>query len=79
MYLYGADYLKDIGDVSLLYPREFELKGATHLQRIILGNDTPGYYNKKLKSPVFDAGYSIKGGGKPLLKEVVSTNVQIDG
>ncbi|MBO7210874.1 MAG: hypothetical protein J6V44_07680 [Methanobrevibacter sp.] len=31
LYLYGADYLKDIGDVSLLYPREFELKGATHL------------------------------------------------
>lgn len=79
LYLYGADYLKDIGDVSLLYPREFELTGATHLQRIILGNDTPGYYNKKLKSPRFDAESATKGGGKPLLKEIVFTNVQIDG
>lgn len=80
LYLYGANYLKDIGDVSLLYPREFELKGATHLQRIILGNDTPGYKNKKLKSPQFDAAASKTGTtGKPLLKEVVFTNVQIDG
>ena len=79
LYLYGADYLKDIGDVSLLYPREFELKGATHLQRIILGNDTAGYKNHKLKSPQFDAGVSATGtGGKPLLKEVVFTNVQTD-
>ena len=31
LYLYGADYLKDIGDVSRLYPREFELVGATQL------------------------------------------------
>lgn len=77
LYLYGADYLKDIGDVSLLYPREFELKGASHLQRIILGNDHPSYFNKKLKSPQFDAGVSATG-GKPLLKEVVFTNVQTD-
>ena len=80
LYLYGADYLKDIGDVSLLYPREFELTSATHLQRIILGNDTPGYHNDKLKSPKFDASVSVTGtGGKPLLKEVVFTNVQVDG
>lgn len=80
LYLYGADYLKDIGDVSLLYPREFELTNATHLQRIILGNDTENYINKKLKSPKFDAAASIAGtGGKPLLKEAVFTNVQIDG
>lgn len=80
LYVYGANYLKDIGDVSLLYPREFELKGATQLQRLILGNDTPGYKNKKLKSPQFDAAASRTGtSGKPLLKEVVFTNVQIDG
>ena len=79
LYLYGANYLKDIGDVSLLYPREFELKGATHLQRIILGNDTPGYKNTKLKSPMFDAAIStVSTAGKPLLKEVVFTNVQTD-
>ena len=76
LYLYGADYLKDIGDVSLLYPREFELVGAEQLQRIILGNDHPDYYNKKLKSPKFDA--STEDIGKPLLKEVVLTNVQVD-
>lgn len=76
LYLYGADYLKDIGDVSLLYPREFELVGAEQLQRIILGNDHPDYYNKKLKSPKFDA--STSDIGKPLLKEVVLTNVQVD-
>jgi hypothetical protein len=31
LYIYGADYLKDIGDVSLLYPREFEIHNASHL------------------------------------------------
>ena len=78
LYIYGADYMKDIGDISLLYPREFELTSASHMQRIILGNDTPGYYNNKLKSPKFDAeGNSASG--KPLLKEVVFTNVKIDG
>lgn len=78
LYIYGADYMKDIGDISLLYPREFEARNATHMQKLILGNDTPGFKNWKLKSPVFDA----EGGsatGKPLLKEVVFTNVKLDG
>lgn len=81
LYIYGADGLEDIGDVSLLYPREFEATNATHLQRILLGNDTDGYYNKQLKSPKFDAGIPQKEGigGKPLLKEVVFTNVIIEG
>ena len=76
LYIYGADYLKDIGDVSRLYPREFELVGAVQLQRIILGNDHPDFYNTKLKSPKFDA--STADAGKPLLKEVVLTNVRVD-
>lgn len=78
LYVYGADYLKDIGDVSLLYPREFEIDNASHLQKIILGNDTPGYFNNKLKSPKFGAEAN-SATGKPLLKEVVFTNVKIDG
>ena len=76
LYLYGAASLADVGDISKLYWTEFYANGASHLSRLLLGNDHPDFYNKGLKMPNFDAG--TENLGKPLLKEVNLTNVTID-
>ena len=76
LYLYGASSLKDIGDISKLYWAEFYAVNAPHISRLLLGNDHPDFFNKRLKMPNFDAG--IENKGKPLLKEVNLTNVTID-
>jgi hypothetical protein len=76
LYLYGAASLADVGDISKLYWTEFYANGASHLSRLLIGNDHPDFYNKGLKMPNFDAG--TENLGKPLLKEVNLTNVTID-
>ena len=77
IYVYGPSALKDIGDISLMYWSEFYAENAPHLERILLGNDHPSFYNKALKTPGFNANPSDKGGGKPLLKEVNMSGVQL--
>lgn len=76
IYIYGASVLSDVGDISKLYWSEFYAKNSPHLQRILLGNDHPDFYNKALKSPDFDAA-STSQYGKPLLKEVNLTGIQL--
>ena len=77
IYVYGPSALKDIGDISLMYWSEFYAENAPHLERILLGNDHPSFYNKALKTPGFNANPADKGGGKPLLKEVNMSGVQL--
>lgn len=74
-YIYGASALKDIGDVSMLYFNNFKAINAPHLQRILLGNDHPQFYNNTLQTPEFDAA-STSQHGKPLLEEVNLSGVK---
>ena len=77
IYVYGPSALKDIGDISLMYWSEFYAENAPHLERMLIGNDHPSFYNKALKTPGFNANPADKGGGKPLLKEVNMSGVQL--
>ena len=74
IYIYGADTIADIGDVSTLYWTEFRAERSPHLQKLLLGNDHPDFYNYSAFSPVFDAGKESDY-GKPLLKEVNLTGL----
>ena len=77
LYIYGAASLKDVGDISKLYWSEFYAKNSTHLSRLLLGSDAPGFYNYGLKSPDFDAMKAPGAIGKPLLKEVNLTGLRL--
>ena len=50
MYIYGPEYISDLGDLSLKYLDEFWTAAATRLKRLQLGNDLPGYQNNNLES-----------------------------
>jgi hypothetical protein len=66
LYIYGANYLQSIGDVSRMYWREFYAENAPKLRTILLGSDYPGFFNNKLKFPNLDAS-TASTAGKPLL------------
>lgn len=50
VYIYGPEYISDLGDLSLKYLDEFWSAAATRLKRLQLGNDLPGYKNNNLES-----------------------------
>lgn len=76
-YIYGAKALQSIGDSSTLYWTEFKAEKSPKLQSIILGSHYPGFYNKKLNLPQFDAE-STSEYGKPMLKEINLTGINVD-
>ena len=77
IYLYGADTLESIGDISRLYWTEFYAKNCPHVSKLLLGNDHPFFFNKGLKSPDFDSTTNSVM-GKPLLKEVNMSGLELD-
>lgn len=50
VYIYSADQLKDIGDLSPLYPTHVDVGAAVNLEKLIVGNPTIGYRNEGLIS-----------------------------
>lgn len=45
-YIHQADRLSDIGDISKLYPTTCDIAQGRMLQRLVVGNKTPGYRGK---------------------------------
>lgn len=75
-YIYGTKSLQDIGDMSTLYWTEFYASKSPRLKRILLGSNYPGFFNKNMNYPNFDADVNSSF-GKPLLEEVNLDNIQI--
>ena len=48
VYVFGAQSIKDIGDLSAMYPQSVNIAMATNLERLIVGNATEGYANEAL-------------------------------
>lgn len=48
--IYAASQIKDIGDLSPVYPTSCDISRASNLQRLIVGNPTVGYKNESLTS-----------------------------
>lgn len=45
-YVHQADRVKDLGDLSKLYPSTLVVPECRRLKRLIVGNETPGYIGK---------------------------------
>lgn len=48
IYIGGAPFLTDIGDISRFVPYELQLQNATGLRRLIIGSSEEGYTNTQL-------------------------------
>lgn len=53
VYIYGPEYLRDIGDLSLKYLDRFFCQDAIRLNRLVIGNDNPNYMNTGLVDDAF--------------------------
>ena len=53
VYIYGPEYLRDIGDLSLKYLDRFFCQDAIRLNSLIVGNDNPYYMNTGLVDDAF--------------------------
>lgn len=49
-WIYSADLITDVGDLSVFYGNEFDFSRATRLQRLKIGDATAGYSNANLKA-----------------------------
>ena len=70
IYIKGASYMQDLGDLSLMYLQTATLNAGTRLKQIILGNAAEGYENKALS----DAS-NILGSGNKLLELLDLRNI----
>jgi len=49
-YIYSAEWISDMGDLSALYLQQFEIDPMTRVKNVILGTAEGGYYNTGLPS-----------------------------
>ena len=49
-WIYSADLITDVGDLSVFYGNEFDFSRATRLQRLKIGDSAPTYSNANLKA-----------------------------
>ena len=49
-WIYSADMITDVGDLSGLYPNELDFSKATRLQNLKIGDSTNGYSNANLRA-----------------------------
>ena len=49
-YIYSAEWIQDLGDLSALYLQQFEIDTMKRVKRVILGTAEDGYYNTGLPS-----------------------------
>ena len=47
-WIYSADMITDVGDLSVFYPNELDFSKATRLKRLQIGNSASGYSNTHL-------------------------------
>lgn len=48
VYVFGAPSIKDIGDLSAMYPQMVNISMATNLEKLVVGNSKEGYKNEAL-------------------------------
>ena len=49
-WIYSADMITDVGDLSVFYPNEVDFGKATRLRRLQIGNSASGYSNANLRA-----------------------------
>ena len=49
-WIYSADLITDLGDLSVFYPNELNFSRATRLKRLKIGDSSPSYSNNNLRT-----------------------------
>ena len=49
-WIYSADLITDVGDLSVFYPNELDFSKATRLRRLKIGSSAAGYANANLRA-----------------------------
>lgn len=76
VYIPGAEYLEDVGDLSVKYLSELHLNTASRLKKLKLGNDDPRYFNNAFVSnKLVLADDGGPDSSKPLLNSIILTGL----
>lgn len=76
IYIPGAEYLEDVGDLSLKYLSEFHFDTAIRTKKLKLGNDNNNYQNQLLTGDrLVLADEANSENKKPLLESIILTNL----
>ena len=54
IWIYSAEWIQEIGDMSPLYLGEFNASALKRVKKLLIGSDTPGYYNTNFTTASFD-------------------------
>ena len=65
-WIYSADLITDVGDLSVFYPNEIDVSRASRLRSLTIGNLTAGYSNSNLTT--------INASNNPLLEYINCAN-----
>lgn len=81
-YIYGPEYVRDLGDLSSKYLDEFLAAGAIRLNRLQLGNDNANYFNAGMNDSSFqldtsyeDSEHNLNKNAKALLEYIDLSNL----
>ena len=81
-YIYGPEYVRDLGDLSNKYLDEFLASGAIRLNRLQLGNDNANYFNAGINDKSFnldtayeDQAHNLNHNAKALLEYIDLSNL----
>ena len=74
-YVYGPQYISDLGDLSDKYLNVFQAEGAVRLRSLRIGNDKPGYKNTQFTDLNREENDASKSSAKTLLQEIDFSNL----
>lgn len=74
-YVYGPQYISDLGDLSDKYLNVFQSEGATRLRNLQIGSDKPGYSNTQFKDLDTQENSASSSAAKTLLEKIDFSNL----
>ena len=78
VYIYGPEYIRDLGDLSLKYLDRFFCGDAIRLNRLQIGNDNPSYKNTGIVTGAFELDTAYYGSGGILNKNAKALLEYVD-
>ena len=78
VYIYGPEYIRDLGDLSLKYLDRFFCGDAIRLNRLQIGNDNPLYKNTGIVTGAFELDTAYYGSGGILNKNAKALLEYVD-
>ena len=74
-YVYGPQFISDLGDLSDKYLNIFQSEGATRLRNLQIGSDKPGYSNTQFKDLDTQENSASSDRAKTLLEKIDFSNL----